>query len=885
MKKTYSIISHTHWDREWYQPFELFRYRLVDMIDNLIDIMKKYPDYRFHLDAQTIVLEDYLEIRPENEKILKKLIRSGRLLVGPWYVQNDFNLTSGEATVRNLIIGQRIAEDFGKCTRVAYMADQFGLVSQLPQIFTQLGMDSCIFGRGANAPSTPPQFYWRGADGSTVLCEFMKWWYNNLQRLPSNTDEALKLINKKTAAMEPVMKTHNYLLMNGVDHLEAQEDLLPILDSVRPMLSEDTELIQDTMPEFIERTKAELKESGAALPELCGELRIGGEKTVLTGTLSSRVYLKVANVRAEVALEKRVEPLYALLSAFKIAEPTRGYTDHLWKLLVKNHPHDSICGCSVDAVHRHMMDRYERIAENTDELIRRGMQAFSDHADRKGLNESDYLLTVFNSVNFEGRTVMDAEVMIPDSDGVTAFRLLNAGGRDVSFKVYSIDHRGYTSISPINLPGDVPVTRYRIRFVLPVSGVGFKTLTVRPCPGKLTVAFNEKARVRIMENDLVRCDIQKNGTLNVTDKRTGRCYRGLMLIEDTEEAGDEYMHRESENADVFTSEALAAKVSIIEDDRFMQRRRITYTLNTFRDGEKELPFDIELSLSSESPVIDVKMKFTNTAKDHRVRVLFPTDITSDGVYAAAPFDCVKHGLYADDNDRRRPNSGYFAVTDGKNGFAVLNEGLYEYEHKNDSRSTLALTLLRANEMVEWSRNKSTVPNEWHSPEAQCLGLNEAHFGICPFEGSVESGNVFALSELFLAPPISHSAPVDMRKLLSGRPFVQSTDIGGCIFFREPKNSDITLKRDCRLVKLIGDDSNRAVISACKDPEKGTGTVIRLYNPTEDTVELTLAFHKRIRRALRMSPDERTVLEDGLKTNGKRMPLTLKPKEIITLLLR
>ena len=123
----YCVLSHTHWDREWYQPFEKFRMRLCDLINNLFKILEEYPDYIFHLDAQTIVLEDYLEIYPENEERLKRYIEAGNIIVGPWYVQNDFYLSSGEATIRNLLIGIDVAEKFGKCAKVGYTPDQFGL--------------------------------------------------------------------------------------------------------------------------------------------------------------------------------------------------------------------------------------------------------------------------------------------------------------------------------------------------------------------------------------------------------------------------------------------------------------------------------------------------------------------------------------------------------------------------------------------------------------------------------------------------------------------------------------------------------------------------------------------------------------------------------------
>ena len=90
MDKIFFTITHTHWDREWYQPFEKFRIRLADLINNLFKLLEEYPQYIFHLDAQTIVLEDYLELYPENEEKLKGYIKSGNIIVGPWYVQNDF---------------------------------------------------------------------------------------------------------------------------------------------------------------------------------------------------------------------------------------------------------------------------------------------------------------------------------------------------------------------------------------------------------------------------------------------------------------------------------------------------------------------------------------------------------------------------------------------------------------------------------------------------------------------------------------------------------------------------------------------------------------------------------------------------------------------------
>lgn len=326
MDKVFCVISHTHWDREWYMPFEQFRLRLVDLIDNLIQILETCPQYIFHLDAQTIVLEDYLEIRPYQKEILRKYIKEGRLLIGPWYVQNDFYLTSGEATIRNLRIGSRIADKMGKCTWVGYTPDQFGLISQLPQIFNSFGMDSCIFGRGYNffekaeeelePVKMPSEFIWKGEDGSEILAVNMPFWYNNAQRFSEDISKSLKLLEIIESSFEGVALTPYLLLMNGVDHLEAQENLASILENLGKALPNGKNIVQISMTEYLNNVKKHLKiRSGVeSIPEYKGELRNGADYQILQGTLSSRIYLKAANVRAQNLLENYLEPLYSFIS-------------------------------------------------------------------------------------------------------------------------------------------------------------------------------------------------------------------------------------------------------------------------------------------------------------------------------------------------------------------------------------------------------------------------------------------------------------------------------------------------------------------------------------------------------------------------------------------
>ena len=149
MKTTVHIIPHSHWDREWYQPFETHRMKLVELIDNTAELFEKDKDYNsFHLDGQTIALDDYLEIKPEKKEHIKKLVKDGKFAVGPWYVLQDEFLTSGEACVRNLLTGMKEAEAYGKLCKIGYFPDAFGNAGQMPQVLKQAGMKAIAFGRG-----------------------------------------------------------------------------------------------------------------------------------------------------------------------------------------------------------------------------------------------------------------------------------------------------------------------------------------------------------------------------------------------------------------------------------------------------------------------------------------------------------------------------------------------------------------------------------------------------------------------------------------------------------------------------------------------------------------------------------------------------------------
>lgn len=878
MSKKYCLISHTHWDREWYLPLENFRMRLVDLIDHLLDILEEDAGYRFHLDAQTIVLDDYLEIRPYKKAILEKHIREERILVGPWYVQNDFHLTSGEATVRNLIIGSKMAADFGKNMKIGYAADQFGLISQLPQILSKFGIDNCVFGRGFDRGVT--EFFWESEDGSKVICEHMKYWYNNAQRLSADPEGALFLLRNRGELCRAVCAGSNYLLMNGVDHLEAQEDLTEILEKVRPMLDEDEEVFQDTLPEFIERLKAEVAENGIELKTFMGEFRDNGADNVLTGTLSSRVYLKQMNVRAQADLEKKVEPLYTVLDTFGVKDYPQDYLTYLWKVLIQNHPHDSICGCSADAVHRRMVDRYERIEENTSDLLERGIQELNAHMNSAGLDKTDCRIILLNPTQLtENRTLL-CEVDIPTGEDKGSFAIYD-GEREVPFIVEKIEwDLARRILSPINLPGESRVNRYHIRIDAgEVSGVGYRTLLLKLKEGKLEIS-EKQADAYTMENENLAVKINANGTVDLTCKASGKVYAGILAIEDMVDRGDSYNYRPGDPASRVTSENLTAKVSVAQENEYTSSRKIEYTIDINRpEGSGKLDVTLVLTLEKYADELDVDFKINNTATHHRTRVLLPTDITAEQNYAGQPYDIlVRDKVSKFRNDATHPATDFVGIEDGKNGIAFLEEGLYEYEQCEDERNTLALTLIRSTGIISGGiDNEKTTPKVWLNPEGFILGETVGRFAVVPYAGDHVKAKIAARAQRFLSPARAICRAVDSNKFIGGRPFVQGPGMPD-LFYRPLENADKIMPDAIDFVKIVSED-DRIILSALKKCEDGTGYIVRVYNSTSEKTDFALEFGADVKKAENAMLSEEATGE--IAADGNCIKLTAAAKEIVT----
>ncbi|MFW9798051.1 MAG: glycoside hydrolase family 38 C-terminal domain-containing protein [Candidatus Thorarchaeota archaeon] len=358
MQSKVIIVPHTHWDREWYLPFQRFRLKLVNLIDVLLDILN-HSDYAFMLDGQTVLLEDYLEIRPEKRDELLKRIREGKIAVGPWYLLPDEWLVGGESLVRNLELSHKLAKEM-KITLmdIAYLPDQFGHSSTIPQLlFDVTHLRTAVLWRGVPPEIVTVPFTWSSHPSSKAHIRgiYLPEGYGNFAILPEDYDSFSDLVKDNITELEPFSPVPIYLLMNGSDHRFPQAYAI---DYVKKLQKEGHDSSIGTLRDFANHLEQAISESNLEVPAYSGEFRSPARAPLLQDTYSARMWIKIWNQRVEDLLTMCVEPISSYLWFDLDRAYPSGFIETAWKWLLKNHPHDSICGCSIDQTHDEMKSRF-----------------------------------------------------------------------------------------------------------------------------------------------------------------------------------------------------------------------------------------------------------------------------------------------------------------------------------------------------------------------------------------------------------------------------------------------------------------------------------------------------------------------------------------------
>jgi alpha-mannosidase len=683
----YFVVPHTHWDREWYRPFEHFRLLLGSVVDEVLDTLECDPEFSsFTLDGQAIVLEDYVAVRPANDSRLRALIAAGRIEVGPSYVLPDEFLVGAEALVRNLLIGRSVCERFGtQPSPAGYLPDSFGHPLQLPQVLAGFGIETFLFSRGLGdeVDELGVVFDWAAPDGSSVLALQLLGDYSNFANI-SGVDDAVArvegVLDRFGAALERA-DVHEVVLCNGTDHWRIQPQMPSVCAELERRFPSSTFAIAP-YGEYVSALRT------GALPSWTGELLGSRLWNVLRGVNSARLYLKQANEHAEQRLLS-VETLAALCSLRTGAPFPLGDVTFAWQELLKCHPHDSICGCSCDEVHRDMLLRYASLDRTLDVLTENALAA------------------------------------LPDTESVGA-----SGASGVGV----VNTLPFPRALLLRIDGAGPT---------PVTLGGFEATTIEPAPPDAA----EPTEGRRIESDRFAVELVADGTLTVDDRERGRRFDGLHAIEDELDMGDLYNFCPVEGTGVWRCADASSR--ILCNGPLCWELEVSYRGERPAGLDADLrprAQTVALSLTTVVRVvrgsdrIEFETTIDNASEDHRARVVFPVGESAGTVRAEGHFAVVRRPLHpapprvewCEPRDPTQHTLGVVALGPA----ALITRGLPEYEARQRAGggAELCLTMLRCVGVI--SRPTGAIATRplgagpgVATPEGQCLGRHVLEYAL------------------------------------------------------------------------------------------------------------------------------------------------------------
>jgi hypothetical protein len=750
------LVPHTHWDREWYSPFRTFQLRLIELVDKLIELMEKDASYaRFLLDGQMAVVDDYLEVRPENEGRLRHLAASRRLSFGPWYILMDEFLVSGETIVRNLQLGFEKAAAFGGAMEVGYLPDMFGHIAQMPQILRAAGLSDAVVWRGVPAAVDKTAFTWEAPDGSAVRTEYLLEGYS---AGASIADDAKALVRRLAAFEEDhagfmLGPDAAILFPNGTDHQEPQAWLGRVVAEANAM-QDRFEIMISSLPEALAASPRD------GLAHWRGELRSGARANLLMGVASNRVDVKQAAARAERAIERVAEPMAALL--FSPQEYPDAVLGIAWRELVRNSAHDSICACSHDEVGAAVLRRYAEATQIADGVAQRALKALSlslsepchvavnpfarPHSgvielilggqgpiegaqildERVGL-AADLVLTttevrgVLSQIGTqdqmgEGAFVAGVDVGEDESGIDIAVRFAPQASSELNLAQIKSDLLARFTLRPeaqVRVKLDQASSRRVLVRVEDVPGFGWKAWEQAPLADPVG-AGEESDGGLVLSNSLVELVLSPtDGTFSLNG------LAGFNKLIDSGDFGDTYNYSPPEH-DLVVDTPASVSLSLLErgpvravalvQRLFKWPERIDEARRS-RTGEREVLVSSRVELRAGERLVRVTTSFENTCRDHRLRAYFPLPEAAEHSTAECAFALVERGLVAEGGPSERGLATYPSrrfVSAGS--LSVFHEGLCEYELIDLSEETadattprrahaLALTLVRATGML------------------------------------------------------------------------------------------------------------------------------------------------------------------------------------------
>ncbi len=782
-RRAHYVLS-THWDREWYQTFQDYRFRLVRLIDRVINGWE-VGDLQgpFQMDGQAITIEDYLEIRPELREKMVDLIKEKKFILGPWYVLPDEFLVSGESIVRNIRMGCDLVRKLGgEPSKAGFMCDMFGHNSQMPQIFAGFGIQAAFIWRGINIIDQR-LIKWKGADGTIIpsyrfghngYCTYSVDVRSCRPSMPDakvgEYDERLENYLQKESFET---QTGPLLVFDGCDHLEWDPVSYQSIKKRIANPDDRFEMVHSSLDDYIQEL---LPVADQIQIMLEGELREPGRypirvdsQWVIAGVLSSRVWIKQANAGCQDLLCLWAEPLSVAAKCLLGQEYPRGFLNTAWKWLITNHPHDSMCGCSIDAVHEDMRYRFNQCDRIGERIV---VEKSSDiAANIEGLPaENELRLVVYNPVAMPYQQTGEVNLLIPDHwasfnerfgfEPKPAFKIFDWQGREIPYqRLAQAMNQKVLETYDTKFPQVLKRNSVRVSFPLDVPPIGYAAYTVKAgdegiptrYPAEIGLATSESS----MENEYLAVKVTHNGSLSITDKRSGFTYDRGLLFEDCADIGDGWYHGVAVNDQVFSSSASNAAVALVHNGPMLTTLRVRISLEVpgeFDFGSmvrsnllKKLEIDNFINLRPDSDVIEIETVVNNNVLDHRLRVLFPSYAEVDTYLADTPFDVVErpialredNHLYRELEVETKPQQTWTSAFGGGRGLALVSSGLHESAVRDLPDKPIALTLFRATRRTVMTNGE---------PLGQLQGVIKFKYYLVPLVSQPDRVRLFYLGQ-------------------------------------------------------------------------------------------------------------------------------------------
>jgi mannosylglycerate hydrolase len=897
-KKTAIVVSHTHWDRAWYLTFQQFRHRMVRMIDRLIGMLDQYPDYHsFTLDGQTILLEDYLEIRPHRKTDLIRLISSGKMIVGPWYILPDLFLVSGESVIRNLQIGLKTSREYGSPMQVGYVPDPFGHFAQLPQILNGFGIDTFIFMRGLGSEDKAHAgtlFNWQSPDGSTVLATYLVDGYFNgaalgypeqfgrFDGLQTEPELARSRAAEAIEKLSDLQKEPVYLINNGFDHMPEQPNLPEILTDINASCPEThgTRFIHGTFQQFFDEIKACKVEHYT----LNGDLLGNADHPILSSVFSTRIYLKQQNHRAQSLLERFAEPLILSTSALCPSPDTAAFLEHAWKLLLQNHPHDDICGCSADGVHEDDEVRYRQVCELTESLMTEQLECLMHAGLEKpaasGVQGADVFL--WNPHPWTRTTRIRSSILFANPKAESGDRTprrelmaIDGQGRQVPITVLgSCDHcirNNFLETSwgrryDILIEAELPATGYQIIHVYETETLFEPQAKIEPGIAPLILKSGQ-TELRLQD-----------GHYSVHFRDSAIRFKNFLKFEFQQDNGDTYTFGPVPQTETIWSDTGLAKADPHRPDSLQVHHQLVVPTGLHSNQTTTLALTTQLTLQADGSLA-FETSYTNTAQNGRLRVVLPLGLLTDQVIADGHFRLAprhkinantpesapeRYKAYPGELEYPTQHMNDFLLAEGEHHTSwIAARGLHEFELLELGQSSFAaLTLNRSVGLLSTGNGRIRRVQAGPAiavPGAQCLREISCHYAL----GNVSNpGRGEAMRQ---ARSFAH--PVWVREM----PWLPHLKPLG------------TLPRHHGTLQIDHPDIH---LSSFRLSDNGETAVLRIYSTAENDLKTT------IHTALPVTAMAQTGLNDNWPEDeregipcGSVIPLTIRPFEIATLLLK